>query len=390
MKKIYIYLLTCLVWTAQAQNNITEIVESIKQNNPTLNALREKVEADKIGNKTGINLANPEVEVGYLWGNPSAIGSRKDLNVTQSFDFPTAYRYKSQLSKSQNRQVDIAYMEQENMILKQARELCVELVYRNRMNTELTKRYHHTKELLESYSKLFEKGEVNIIEYNKVKLDFLKAEKVLEINKVEKSTYEAELKRLNGKQFVNTDITEYEDYLLPSDFDTWLAMVKEKKPALLYMRQDIEISRKQEQLTKAMNLPKFTAGYTSERIPGETFQGVSVGISIPLWENRNTLKHRKAQTIALQTIQADTEQQYAVSMRSLYEKTRKLSILLNDYKEVLASSNSEELLKKAFDKGQLSLVNYLLELSSFYDATDQYFETEREYQLFVVELQSQE
>jgi len=139
-----------------------------------------------------------------------------------------------------------------------------------------------------------------------------------------------------------------------------------------------------------MNLPKFTAGYTSERIPGETFQGVSVGISIPLWENRNTLKHRKAQTIALQTIQADTEQQYAVSMRSLYEKTRKLSNLLNDYKEVLASSNSEELLKKAFDKGQLSLVNYLLELSSFYDATDQYFETEREYQLFVVELQSQE
>ena len=36
-----------------------------------------------------------------------------------------------------------------------------------------------------------------------------------------------------------------------------------------------------------MTLPKFSAGYSLERTLGQKYQGISVGISIPLWENKN-------------------------------------------------------------------------------------------------------
>jgi hypothetical protein len=48
------------------------------------------------------------------------------------------------------------------------------------------------------------------------------------------------------------------------------------------------------------------------------------------------------------------------------------------------------LLEKAFAKGQLSLINYLLELSAYYEAVDQYLETEKEYQVALSELKQWE
>lgn len=53
-----------------AQENIGSILFSIEENNSTLKALREETNAQKLGNKTGIYLSDPDVEFGYLWGNP--------------------------------------------------------------------------------------------------------------------------------------------------------------------------------------------------------------------------------------------------------------------------------------------------------------------------------
>jgi len=380
MKKVYyICLLTCLGFMAQAQSNIEQILQSIKQNNVTLNALRESAAAEKIGNKTGLTPSNPEVELGYLWGSPADIGARKDLSITQEFDFPTAYRYKSQLSKGMNRQVDIVLRQQEREILSEARGYCVELIYRNRLNDELAKRKMYAEKLATSYESLFEKGEINIIEYNKTKLNRLKIEKDLELNKVDIATLEAELKRMNNEQPLPASADRYEEYLLPKDFKEWSAEAKANNPMLLAASQEVELSRKQEQLTKAMNLPKITTGYVSERIQGTTQQGIMLGMSIPLWENKNTLRHRKAQTITMQSIQHDTEQQYNITLRTQYDKANKLSAMLEDYKQILHTSNNEALLDKAFEQGQLSLINYLLELSEYYDTVERYLETERDY-----------
>ena len=81
-----------------AQNTIDALMIEIENNNTLLSAIRKSVEAEKMGNKTGIQLQNPEVEFHYLWGDPSAIGNRTDISVQQSFDFPSAYAYRNQIA----------------------------------------------------------------------------------------------------------------------------------------------------------------------------------------------------------------------------------------------------------------------------------------------------
>lgn len=388
MKKgIYILLLSGTLTTAFAQGGQQEILESIRQNNTTLNALREKAKADKIGNKTGINPANPEVEVGYLWGSPTEVGDRKDLNITQTFDFPTAYHYKSQLSKGLNRQVDLTLANEERTILQQARVICTELTYLNKINQQLSKRLADAEKLAAGYESLLQKGEINQIDYNKTQLNLLSIKKAYEVNQVDIKTLTERLRVLNGDLPLDAGLLlSYPAYTLPADFQAWLLTAEEHNPDLQATEQGIALSRKQEQLTKALNLPKLSAGYVSERVPGNTLQGISIGVSIPLWEGRNTLKHQKAQTIAMQAQHEDSRLQFQNEVKSSYLKAQKLQEVLKNYSDLLKVSNNEELLEKTFRQGQLSLINYLLELSAYYDAVDQYLETEKEYQLAAAEL----
>lgn len=389
MKQIIYILLSVLTISAQAQVSFDNVLKEIEINNTTLKAYREKANADKIGNKTGINMANPEVEFGYLWGSPSGEGNRVDLNVTQSFDFPTAYRYKTQLSDEKNQQVDMIYDQQKVEILQQARLICVELVYQTKMNKILLDRLKQARELSDAYQKSFDQGNIDVLERNKTKLNLLNAEKALQINEVDLNLSKSELQRLNGGLDVG-EFNRYSDFTFPLNFIEWFAIVKANNPSLRVAEQEVTLSRKQEQLTRALNLPKITAGYASERVSGTTFQGVSVGVSIPLWEGKNTVKHQKAQTVALQMQHEDSELQFRNTLKNQYDKAKKLSLLLKEYEDALSVTSSQDLLKIALDKGQLSLINYLLELSVYYETVDKYLETERDYQLAVAELQQWE
>lgn len=389
MKQIIYILLSVLTISAQAQVSFDNVLKEIEINNTTLKAYREKANADKIGNKTGINMANPEVEFGYLWGSPSGEGNRVDLNVTQSFDFPTAYRYKTQLSDEKNQQVDMIYDQQKVEILQQARLICVELVYQTKMNKILSDRLKQARELSDAYQKSFDQGNIDVLERNKTKLNLLNAEKALQINEVDLNLSKSELQRLNGGLDVG-EFNRYSDFTFPLNFIEWFAIVKANNPSLRVAEQEVTLSRKQEQLTRALNLPKITAGYASERVSGTTFQGVSVGVSIPLWEGKNTVKHQKAQTVALQMQHEDSELQFRNTLKNQYDKAKKLSLLLKEYEDALSVTSSQDLLKIALDKGQLSLINYLLELSVYYETVDKYLETERDYQLAVAELQQWE
>lgn len=390
MKKRFYILsiaLYCAMLSINAQNSIEKVLNRIESNNTTLKALQEQIKANKIGNATTLNLANPEVEVGYLWGSPNGEGNRKDFSITQSFDFPTAYKYRSHVVKNQNSQEDLIYKQQAKEIRQQARVFCVELVYQTKKYAIQQERVILAKELGQAYQMLFDKGGINIIEYNKTKLNLLNSEKAMQMTSLEIATLRAELSRLNGGESFVEPLNNYSDYFLPLDFNQWFASVKMNNPSQESIAKEIELSRNQIKLTKALNLPKITAGYTSERLLGTTHQGIALGISVPLWEGRNTVKHQRTLVVALEMQQKDTELQFYNMLKNQYNRASTLLSLLGNYSEVLGMTNDEVLLKKAFDKGQLSLINYLLELSAYYDTKDQYMEQEKEYHMALSELQ---
>ena len=64
--------------------------------------------------------------------------------------------------------------------------------------------------------------------------------------------------------------------------------------------------------------PQFFAGYMREQVPSETFQGIKVGLSVPLWNSVNTVKKTQLQGSALQLLAADEENKLYNELKSHY------------------------------------------------------------------------
>lgn len=364
------------------------VLRDIEQNNTTLKALRAQADAQKLESRKDIHLDNPEVEFGYLWGSPTDMGNRVDLNVTQSFDFPTTYYYKKKIADGQSAQAELSYEQERRALMTRASLQCIEMIHLNIMRQEFLLHIQLAEEIQHAYQRMFDEGEVSILDLNKAKLSLLAARKEFETNQIERERTLAELTTLNGGQTVVLEDTLYPAMALPSSFDEWYRSVEQTHPALQQLALQQELNRRELQLSKSLWAPKFTVGYNSERILGTTLQGVGVGIQLPLWQNRYAVKSAQAQSIALERTTYDLQTKFRSELRSQYDQALGLQALLANYHDILHSVNTTSLLRKALDSGSMTLVEYLMEISLYYEARHEAFETERDLQAAIATLKA--
>ncbi len=385
-KTIIIVTILTLGYTLFAQNTIDNVLIEVEKNNTALSAYRKSIDAEKIGNKTGLTLQNPQVELNFLWGNPTAIGNRSDFIIRQSFDFPTAYSYKNQISNLKNEQADLEYKKYRYDFLYQTRLVCIELTYLNALSAELNKRHTNALKIADAYKTKLSKGDVSVLEYNKTQINLLNISKDLESNEIQRNALLSNLATLNGGNAINFSDSQFLLHTIPADFEQWYTQAAANNPLLQWVKQEIAISEKQAKLNIAMSLPKFHGGFMNEKTTGQEFQGVTAGITIPLWENKNTVKYAKAKTIAMQSAEADAIVQFYNTTKAMHAKVIALQNNVNDYRSKLALYSNNELLEKAFNMGEISLTEYLFELSMYYENIYKLLEMEMDCSLAYAEL----
>jgi len=250
----------------------------------------------------------------------------------------------------------------------------------------LKKRAAHARQIAVSYESKFRNGETNILEYNKSQLNLLNLNKEIENVEIDRKSLLDELCRLNGGIPLEFTDSDFQIQPVTPEFDQWYTLAEQNNPLLQWLKQESVISQKDEKLRSAMSLPKIGAGYMSEKVVGEQFQGITIGVAIPLWENKNTVKYAKAKTIAMQTVEADAKLQFYNEMKALHAKVIALQNGIADYRKSLQTFSNSDLLLKALDKGEISLTNYLYELSVYYQSAERLLEMQRNQQKSLVEL----
>ncbi|WP_431440015.1 TolC family protein [Bacteroides hominis] len=390
MKTIIIIVALLASMSLAAQENISSILFSIEENNTKLKALKEEMKAQKLGNKTGIYLSDPDVAFGYLWGTPSNIGTRKDFSVTQTFDIPTITGMKSRLANNKKQLVELQYASERINLLLEAKQYAIDLIYYNGLKKELEIRLRHAQTIADAYKQRLDRGDASILEYNKVQLNLSTVQGEMSRVEVERNTLLSELKRLNGGIEILLEENNYSPASLPADFEEWYLSAEQKNPLLQYVKQQIEVSRKEVKLNKAMRFPKFSAGYSLEKTLGQKYQGANIGISIPLWENKNRVKQAKAGVIAAQTREQESKQQFYNRLQNLYMRANGLQQTAAGYRKSLQSLNNTDLLMKALDVGEINLLNYIVEIGLYYDTVNQTLAAERDFEKALADLSAVE
>lgn len=377
-----------LCGAADAQD-FSGILSQVEANNTTLQALRSEVQADKMEARTGLAPSDPEIELGYLWEtvDPEG-GNRLDFSVSQSFDFPTVYYWRKKISQGECAAADYEYAIGRKKIMLEARQVCIELIYRNALKSELDKCHTNAKAIADSWQSKFDAGEAGALDLNKAKMALLASARTARNNEIERQALLSELQRLNGGKAIDFSMNAFADPMLPDDFEQWYADAAARSSELLSVENDLHNAESGVKLSASQWLPKFSIGYMSESVTGSTFQGITGGISIPLWENHGKVRAAKARREAAEAKLKDTYAQFKISLKSKYDKAVNLIALREEYRKTLSGLNPGDMLYEALECGELSIEDYTYSIEIWHDTFQDVLECERDCHSLISELEN--
>ena len=349
-----------------------ELLRLIEQNNKDLKAGASQTEAFKWQARTENNLPDPEVTYSHLWGNKEGMGFTGEFIASQSFNFPTLYAQRNKLNESRFRSLDAQYAVSRQQILLQAQQACLDLIYLNQLQALLDERLANAEALSRFYASQLEKGSTNIIETNKIDLELLNARNEARQNEAARQAKLEELTALNGG--------------VPVAFaDTVEALAS--LPEMQALQSDQAAASRSVAVSKQQWLPNLTLGYRmNPSSGGDRYNGVMVGISIPLFSNRGKVKQAKAERFYAETkVQSFTDTETA-ALRQVWVQAGKLKASVDEYASVLRQQNNIALLNKAIQAGQISMIEYFVNVTTFYQSMQNYLQLQNEYQKAMAQL----
>lgn len=381
-----IILLLVISSSANAQNTIEIVLAEISKNNKTIQATAQYYNAQDLEFKTGLNPSNPTAEYDFLKGSPANAGNQHDFTITQQLDFPSAYIKRSQLSKTQIARSEYEIIANRQDILLEAKKVCIALIYHNKLQEQLITQKHNFEKLLSSVQTKLERGDGNILDVNKAKLQLIQIKKKFQENVSAISELNIKLSELNGgNEIVFTDTVYFSPPSIP-DFAQLEKDYEKVDPLLKMLQQQKLISKKQLELSKSLSLPKMELGYHYQGILGQTYSGFHTGISVPLWENKNIVKQKKSQLLYSESqLIAHTNEHY-YHIKHIYERYTNLKITLLEYQSIFGTLNNTALLNKALALGEITTMQYLMEMNFYTEAQTDFIQTEKEYHDTIAEL----
>lgn len=369
-----------------SQSNLDRTLDEISKNNKSLIANNQYLQSKKLESRVGNSLYNPFVEVTNLFGNSDNQGDQTEIKVIQSFDFPTSYSKRNKVADLKIGQTDFEKDILRQDILLEAKLTCIELIYFNKKKMLLKKRTESMKSLLDLFQLKMDKGEGNILDVNKAKINLLNSNSELLVLENKINELNQKLTELNGGNRIIFNDTLYPVIPVIPDFANLEHIIEEADPHRKSIVQEKLIYQSQVELSKSLSLPKFELGYYYLGLTNQNFNGIHLGFSLPLWENnyRSDFYRSKSLSSDLDLESHDNEHYYEIKKQ--YDRYEVLKNVLNEYHLTLESINSEMLLSNALNLGEISILEYFVELSFYYSSADKYKELEMEYNKVVAEM----
>lgn len=369
-----------------AQNTLDQALNSIAENNKTLQSANQYVAAKSLEMHTGLTLENPFVTADYMIGRPVSGGNQLDFMVVQAFDFPSVYSRQSSLADENEAMLSIQLKEIRQNILLEAKTTILEVIHLNKQALIFQERAGSSAKIVANYQLKFDAEDISALELNKAKIQLLNFQSELRKLENEVKMKTQHLTELNGGLELSIDATEYPLHPVVPVFETLEYSIEVSDPRLKGLQQQVQIYESTLSLNRALTLPKFEFGYHYQSVLGQTFNGAHIGVSIPLWENKNKVNAANAsiQLGMLEVEEHKTEHYYEI--KELYQRYENLKQTIDDYTNVLGGIDSEKILLQSLELGELNFISYAIEIQYFYSAKDTLSDLEKEYQLILAQL----
>lgn len=376
MKNTAVLLLLLFGASAEAQNDVyADITSRIESNNVSLKELKAANQAELAGVAAENAISDTEIGFDHLWAHGS--GERRwVMSVSQTFDFPGAYPARKRELAVRAEAMNMQYRIRLTDCVLNAYELMVEIARCDKgiaLERAIVDDLTRVKELLE---RGFEQGQSTILEVNRAKIEL--ANNIVRLNESLSRRHGcvvslaalgvdiADETEVPYPMMVLQPVGDYIDMAENSDYVAYYNKVKQAETLGLKAR-------------RLESLPGIKIGYVHEYEDHTSFNGFSLGLTLPMFSSR---ARRAASAAAIDAAewQQDADKIERQSMvETEYREASTTKELYDMLAPVFNTADHISLLTKAYKGGQMSAIEYLNEVTYFRQSEWDFLDVEYRY-----------
>ena len=362
-----------------------DLLQAVERHSPGLQSAAATVRSNQIEARTGNTRPNPELEYIHSWGSSGAVGE-DEFTATQGFDFPTAYVQRTRAARAREDAAQASYRQVRMETLLQARLAVQEILYLQKRIEVDSLRLADAEFARQIARVRAQAGDITSIEENRIEFQSLSARNNLTRTRMALETALTSLSSLSGLS-LGADV-QIEPMPLPAlaPLEQVLEQAYAVDPALSAARASGQAAQADRRLAVSLALPKFSAGYKYSSSDGAKFHGVIAGMSIPLFESRNTVRLARARQAEVEATTLALETNLTADLTAKYSQACRLEAMSRTYQSGGDGAGKSALLRKALQEGSLTILEYFTELDPVYRHMDEINELLYNYRSLLIEL----
>jgi outer membrane protein TolC len=357
---------------------VDQVLEQIQNNNRQIKAYQSFMASRNLANKSENNLQDPQVAAFYLPFGEHETEDYYEYQISQRFEFPTVYGARSKRIDRQEELLELEYEKLRQEVLLDAKKQLLELQVLQKRKELEQKRMEQAKQVYDQIQRLFEAEQIGILELNKAKVAWIQEQFEIDQLEIRIESVLREIEKLNGGKAIAVGELEIsEDTNLLSQDAIWQEKLAED-PEVKALQAQTELAEQQVKLEKNKILPDLTLGYNYQGVSSSNYSGFVGGLSIPLWNSNNKVKAAEARYEYEQSNSDFVQAELYTAFREKFRRYQLLNEKYQEYQETFQDLNSEELLFKAYELGELSFLDYYREVEFYRQAYNRMLEMEKE------------
>lgn len=360
---------------AQAQITPSEAVARIIANNPSLKALATSNQAEHVADLDAAgSFAGPEVEFEHMW-NATGGDNKWNAGVTQSFEWPGVYGKRRTAAEARSLAMQYLYDAKALEIRTQAKDALAGAVYASSRKAMLDSVRANLERLVAYISDGYKSGQQTILDVKKSRLELFTVGSQIANVENEIAQYTATITELNGGEPLDIDLSAYlpEPMLPLSEYERQAA---ESNPDVKALSQSALWAQQEAEAAHASRYPGFSIGYRHAYEEATHFNGLAVGISLPIFSNRKALKvaELRKQSYTYEALAANAAAR--ANLAAAYSEAQRRRAYLDGLGANTLDESYPSLLLMAYKGGQINVLTYLQELNYYISARQDYLAAE--------------
>jgi cobalt-zinc-cadmium resistance protein CzcA len=376
--------------TTPKQITVEDAISTALKNNLELQSQQLNVQSSQSLKKSVFEL--PKTNFNLQYGQYNSINRDLGFQINQSIPFPSYYSAKSNLYKAELKGSQLLQQATVNEIKSHVQYWFYQLKYLQQTKKQLQSLDSLYNDFVSAAALRYQTGETNLLEKTTAETKRGRLSLLLKQTETDLATAYVSLKILlnTSEDFTLSDSGNFQPISLSNSLD--LSLVA-NNPSLKVLYQQAIIAEQNKKVETASTLPDFSIGYFNQSLIGtqtingadvyfdgsKRFQGLNIGISIPLTFFSNTAKI-KSLDYKQQALQKEADNGKLVLQTQLQNAFQQFNQNLSQYNyyKTTALPNADIIIstaKVSFKSGDIGYFEYLQALQTATDVQLNYLQS---------------